>query len=135
LVRFLYEKTPGREGDAVKTETIEIVDRGRGPQLSTSRITVQDLVPYFQEGRSHEEIMRWVPSLTAEEIAVAERYYHDHQAELDEEDKQIRAHVTEQIRLQHLRFPEETHEVRRARMKETLRRRRQEQNGEGNPGR
>ncbi len=29
-------------------KTIEIVDRGRGPQLSTSRITVQDLVPYFQ---------------------------------------------------------------------------------------
>ena len=26
---------------------IQIVDRGRGLQLSTSRITVQDLVPYF----------------------------------------------------------------------------------------
>lgn len=27
---------------------IQIVDRGRGLQLSTSRVTVQDLVPYFQ---------------------------------------------------------------------------------------
>jgi hypothetical protein len=46
------------EGDAVKIETIEIVDRGRGPQLSTSRVTVQDLVPYFQDACSHEEISR-----------------------------------------------------------------------------
>lgn len=33
------------------TEVV-IVDRGRGPQLSTSRITVQDLFPYFQLGYS-----------------------------------------------------------------------------------
>ena len=73
------------------TKTIEIVDRGRGLQLSTSRVTVQDLVPYFQEGCSYEEIVRWIPTLTAEEIAVVERYYRDHQQELDEEDRLIRA--------------------------------------------
>jgi len=31
------------------TAKIQIVDRGRGLQLSTSRITVKDLAPYFQE--------------------------------------------------------------------------------------
>jgi uncharacterized protein (DUF433 family) len=117
----------------VKTETIEIVELGRGPQLSTSRITVQDLVPYFQDGCSHEEILRWMPALTAEEIGVVERYYREHRAELDEEDKQIRAHIAEQVRLQRLRFPEEPREARLARMKETLRRRQKERNGEGNP--
>ena len=40
------------------TNPIELVDRGRGLQLSTSRITVQDLVPYFQQGYSHDEIAR-----------------------------------------------------------------------------
>ena len=69
---------------------IEIVDRGRGLQLSTSRITVQDLVPYFQEGLGCDEIMRWIPTLSAEEIAVVEAYYRDHQAELDEQDRRIR---------------------------------------------
>lgn len=69
---------------------IQIVDRGRGLQLSTSRVTVQDLVPYFQEGCSHEEILRWIPTLTPEEIGVVERYYREHQAELDEEDRRIR---------------------------------------------
>ena len=107
----------------MKTETIQIVDVGRGPQLSTSRITVQDLLPYFQEGCSHEEIIRWIPTLTAEEITVVECYYRDHQSELDEEDKRIRAYVAEQVRLQRLRFPEETRETRLARMKETLRQR------------
>lgn len=70
--------------------TIEIVDHGRGLQLSTSRVTVQDLVPYFQEGCSHEEIRCWIPSLSYEEIAVVERYYREHQETLDEEDRRIR---------------------------------------------
>src|SRR5437763_15401563 len=70
--------------------TIEIIDRGRGPQLSTSRVTVQDLVPYFQEGCAYDEIIRWIPALTAEEIAVVERYYREHQEQLDDEDSAIR---------------------------------------------
>jgi uncharacterized protein (DUF433 family) len=60
----------------VKTENIAIVDCGRGPQLSTSRITVQDLLPYYREGASNEEIRRWIPSLTDEEIAAVKEYIH-----------------------------------------------------------
>src|SRR5258707_14532823 len=78
----------------MKTD-IQIVDRGRGQQLSTSRVTVQDLVPYFQEGCSYEEIIRWIPTLTAEEIGVVHRYYLDHQQELDNEDRLIRARSAE----------------------------------------
>ena len=37
---------------------ITIVERGRGPQLSTSRITVQDIVPYVQDGEPDDEIPR-----------------------------------------------------------------------------
>ena len=118
----------------MKTEIIEIVERGRGPQLSTSRITVQDLVPYFQEGCSQEDIIRWMPALSADEVAVARRYYHEHQMELDEEDKRIRAYVDEHVQIQRLRFPQEPREERLARMKETLHQRRRERNGEGNPG-
>src|SRR5215218_6631099 len=95
---------------------IEIVDRGRGLQLSTTRITVQDLVPYFQEGCSHAEIIRWIPTLTSAEIDVVERYYREHQKELDEEDLRIRARTEERVREQRLRFPEfeGTHEERMA---------------------
>ena len=76
-------------------QPIEIVDLGRGLQLSTSRVTVQDLVPYFQEGCSNEEIIRWIPTLAPEEIAVVQSYYLAHQQELDEEDRSIRARGTE----------------------------------------
>jgi uncharacterized protein (DUF433 family) len=72
------------------TEAIRIVDLGRGAQLSTSRVTVQDLVPYFQEECSYAEIIRWIPTLTAEEIAIAESYYRQNQTELDKEDRMIR---------------------------------------------
>jgi uncharacterized protein (DUF433 family) len=72
------------------SQPITIIDRGRGPQLSTSRITVQDLVPYFQEDCPDDEIIRWIPVLTAEEIAVVRQYYLDHRAALDEQDRRIR---------------------------------------------
>src|SRR5262245_51853044 len=77
-------------------QDVVIVDRGRGLQLSTSRVTVQDLVPYFQEGCSSEEIIRWIPTLTIEEIAVVRRYYQEHQEELDAQDRQIRERSAQQ---------------------------------------
>lgn len=72
------------------SEDITIVDRGRGLQRSTCRVRVQDLVPYFQQGSGHDEIIRWIPTLTCEEIAVVERYYQEHRNDLDEEDRCIR---------------------------------------------
>jgi uncharacterized protein (DUF433 family) len=68
---------------------ITLVDSGRGLQLSTSRVRVLDLVPYFQDGCSHEEIKRWIPGLSNEEISIVEHYYRLHQRELDEEDRLI----------------------------------------------
>lgn len=84
---------------------IALVDRGRGLQLSTSRITVHDLVPYFQSGCSEDEIIRWIPSLSRDEIRVIERYYRQHKDELDEYEHRVRAYRAERIRLQRIRFP------------------------------
>ena len=117
----------------MKTE-IQIVDRGRGLQLSTSRVTVQDLVPYFEADCSHEEIIRWIPSLSAAEIAVVERYYRAHREELLEQDRRIRAHKDEQIRMQRLHFPQEDVHQQLSRMRQLLQKRIQERNGEGHPG-
>ena len=115
---------------------ITLVDRGRGLQLSTSRITVHDMVPYFQEGCSHDEIVRWLPSLTHEEIGVVERYYRQHKDELDEYERRVRAYRAEKIRLQRLRIPERegSRDERLARLKQLLQQRRRETNGEGTRG-
>lgn len=113
---------------------IKLVDRGRGLQLSTSRITVMDLVQYFRAGWSHEEIMGCLPTLTSSEIAVVEEYYRAHKMELDAEDDRVIAYREEQTRLQAIRFPmpEETTEERKARFREIIKKR-QGASGEGNP--
>ena len=111
---------------------ITLVDRGRGLQLSTSRITVMDLVQYFRRGCSHEEIMRWLPTLTSAEIDVIEAYYRAHKKELDTEDDRVLEYREEQLRIQRQRFPmkDETKEERMARFREIIKKR-QEANGEG----
>jgi uncharacterized protein (DUF433 family) len=86
-------------------DEVTLVDYGRGLQLSNSRITVADLVPYFRSGCSHEEIVDWIPSLNFADIALIEDYYRQHKEELDERDRQIDEYRAEQSRLQHQRFP------------------------------
>lgn len=115
---------------------ISIIDRGRGPQLSTNRITVQDLVPYFQRHCSHAEIRQIMPVLTDGEIDVVKDYYLRHHEQLQEEDRQIRQRTDERVRLQRLRFPEPegTKEERLARMKELLKARREGTNGDRHTG-
>jgi uncharacterized protein (DUF433 family) len=71
-------------------ENIQIVDRGRGPQLSTCRITVQDLVPYFQQHLSHAEIMEIMPILTSDEISAVEKYVHENLEAVMAQDRVIR---------------------------------------------
>jgi uncharacterized protein (DUF433 family) len=112
-------------------EQITLVDRGRGMQLSNNRITVQDLVPYLRDGCSADEIMRIMPSLTPEAIALVEAYYRDHKEELDEKDRRVMEYREEQMRLQRLRFPplEGTKEERMAKLKERLRQYVQRKNG------
>jgi len=117
-------------------QTIEIVDRGRGPQLATSRITVLDLVHYFQNGTPHEVIRRWLPTLQIDEIAALERYYLDHKEDFDAKELRVQERRQEQIRLQRERFPEfeGTGEEHLARLKSLLEKSREGKNGEGHPG-
>ncbi len=89
----------------MEVNKIELVDRGRGMQLSTSRITVADLVPFFRVGYGAEEILRSIPSLSIAEIAVIQDYYQSHEAELIAADDRVEAYRKEQMRLQKLRFP------------------------------
>ena len=109
-------------------QEISLVDRGRGLQLSTSRITVHDLVPYFQAGCSHEEIIRWIPSLTPEEIRVVELHYQQHKDELDAYERRVQKYRAERVRLQRLRLPgwEEERKERLAQLRKLLLQRREE---------
>ena len=74
----------------MESNGVRIVDRGRGPQLSTSRITVQDLVPYLQQDYAHEQILQIMPVLTVPEIEAVERYVLDNYDAVIEQDRRIR---------------------------------------------
>ncbi|MEX0716727.1 MAG: hypothetical protein WD066_09075 [Planctomycetaceae bacterium] len=105
---------------------IEIIDRGRGPQLSTSRITVQDLVPYFLRQCGYDEIRAAMPSLSDEEIAVVERYVREHRDEVLEQDRRIRARAAARRKPAHA--AEDEREARLQRLESTRNRiRRQRQ--------
>jgi hypothetical protein len=75
-------------------------------------------VPYFRGGCSHEEIIKWIPSLSFADVALIEVYYRQHKEELDERDQRIDEYRAEQSRLQQQRFPplEGTPEERRAQL-------------------
>ena len=112
---------------------ITLVDRGRGLQLSTSRITVMDLVQYLRRGLPYEEIVEIIPSLTRDELAIVKEYYGAHKDELDAEDDCVIAYREEQTRLQAIRFPipDETTEERIARFRKMIQKRQQEAQSEG----
>jgi hypothetical protein len=72
----------------VKADTIAIIDRGRGPQLSTSRITVLDVFYYLHRGHDFASIQQIMPSLTRAEFDVVAAYVLHHRDGLIEQDRQ-----------------------------------------------
>jgi uncharacterized protein (DUF433 family) len=57
-----------------------IVDRGRGPQIASSRITIYDIMDYRKEGWEPRRIAEWF-HLKEEEVLAAFRYIDDHKEE------------------------------------------------------
>jgi uncharacterized protein (DUF433 family) len=117
----------------MRTE-VQIIDCGRGPQLSTSRITVQDLVPYLQQKFTHEQILEIMPVLTIEEIQAVERYVQDHYEAVMAQDHRIRERAAARRKLPEV---EETERKERLQRLENTRRRiqqgKQERNGDPAP--
>jgi hypothetical protein len=120
------------------TQTIHIVDIGRGPQLATSRVTVQDLLPFYREGTSNDDIRRWIPSLTDDEIAVLKAYIGDHHEAVLRAEAEIKAYHDRQraAQPQWTRATEQLSlEERRVRLRAQLSRRKSEKNGaDASPG-
>jgi uncharacterized protein (DUF433 family) len=84
----------------MKTETIQIIDQGRGPQLSTTRITVLDIFYYLHRGYDFDTIREIMPSLSRAEFDLVLEYVKAHHDELVEKDQQaedfIRRGIAEQ---------------------------------------
>ena len=66
-----------------------VVDRGRGPQLNNSRITVQDVWPYLEAGCSYRELAKDMP-LTPAQFTTLVAYIREHEADVRAEDAGLR---------------------------------------------
>ena len=125
----------------MKTETIEIVDHGRGPQLSTTRITVLDIFYWLHRGHGWDRVHESMPTLTREEFDVVMDYINQHHAELVEKDRLAEERTERRMAEQHARggifAPADenmTLEERVARLREKMNQRLAEKNGEGHAG-
>lgn len=114
----------------MKTD-IQIVDRGRGPQLSTSRVTVQDLVPYLQQKFTREQILEIMPVLTVEEIEAVERYVQENYEAVMEQDRRIREGAAARRQPPEVEDAERQERLKRLEnARQLIRRGKQERNGD-----
>ncbi len=68
----------------------EIIDRGRGPEIAGTRITVFDVLDYHREGWHHTAIAAAL-RLSSDEILAALRYVDEHKEEVHAAYEVIRA--------------------------------------------
>lgn len=119
----------------MKPETIQIVDCGRGPQLSTTRITVLDIFYYLHRGYDFAGIQRIMPTLTRAEYDVVDEYVKAHRDELVEADGRAEEFIQQGIASQKAKGllpaidPTLPQEQRIARLKAKLHQRHAEKNG------
>jgi uncharacterized protein (DUF433 family) len=61
----------------------KIIDRGRGPEIAGTRITVYDVLDYYKAGR-HRDMIADTLELSSQQVEVAIRYIEEHHDEVTE---------------------------------------------------
>lgn len=116
---------------------IAIIDRGRGPQVAGTRITVYDIIPYLERGRSPNFIAALLNLSTAEVLTLM-HYIEEHKDEVMAVHRRIEERIAKgnppEIEARMANSP--THALIQARLAEIQRRRAQEaNNGESDSSR
>jgi uncharacterized protein (DUF433 family) len=68
----------------------KIIDRGRGPELAGTRITVYDVLDYHELGW-HRDVIADTLELSSEQVELAIRYIDEHREEVMAEYAEMRA--------------------------------------------
>jgi uncharacterized protein (DUF433 family) len=114
-------------------EEVKIIDRGRGPELSTIRITVYDIIPYMQRGYSPAGIADAF-GISLAQVEALLRYIEEHKEEVMEENRKIEERIARGNPPEIEEKRKQSHARMLALREELLRRRSREQSNEGNPG-
>jgi uncharacterized protein (DUF433 family) len=111
----------------------KIINRGRGPEIAGTRITVYTIFEYVQNHWRPEDMAFWL-NLRKDQVDVAIRYIEDHQEEVAAQF----AKIMERINRGNPPELQEKLDAAHAKFQGMLRERRQvngqEAQGEGNPG-
>jgi uncharacterized protein (DUF433 family) len=59
----------------------KIIERGRGPEIAGTRITVYDVLDYHKSG-THRDVIAGILSLSSRQVEVAIRYIEEHRDEV-----------------------------------------------------
>jgi uncharacterized protein (DUF433 family) len=120
----------------MQTNTVRIVDLGRGPQIEGHRLTVMDVFYYLHRGYDFDLIHQTMPSLTREQFDTVVHYVNEHRDELIERDRRVDEFHKRGMEAQRARggiFAESdenlTTEERVARLKEKMMQKLAEKNG------
>jgi uncharacterized protein (DUF433 family) len=110
-----------------------IRDRGRGPEIAGSRITVYDVLAETQAGATPEQLAQeW--NLQVEQIEAALRYIEEHREEVLADYQAIKARHARGNPPEIQALADAIHAKYQVLWADRLRRMEQERNGEGNPG-
>jgi uncharacterized protein (DUF433 family) len=71
---------------------VKIVDRGRGPQLDSCRITVYDIIPYLEEGDSPNLIASTL-LISTNKVQALMKYIEEHRDEVMEVHREIEERI------------------------------------------
>jgi uncharacterized protein (DUF433 family) len=111
----------------------KIINRGRGPEIAGTRITVYTIYEYVQEKWRPADMAFWL-NLRRDQVEVAVRYIEEHREEVAAEYAKIMERINrgnppelqEKLDASHAKF--------QAMLRERRRLNGQEAQGEGNPG-
>jgi uncharacterized protein (DUF433 family) len=113
-------------------QRVAIIDRGRGPELEGTRITVYCLLPYFEEGMTDAAIAKFMELSTAQ-VTAMRKYFAEHEKEVLAENRVILARIAKGNPPEIKALQAGSH-ARMIALKKELRRKRKERiNGERHP--
>lgn len=106
-------------------QEVQIINRGRGPELSTIRITVYDIIPYMQRGYDSAGIAEAF-GISLAEVEALQCYIEEHREEVMEENRKIEERIArgnppeieEKRKQSHAKLLALCEELRRKRSKE-----------------
>ena len=86
--RFRFAGAGERREETTSQMSCRIIDRGRGPELGGTRVTIYRILDFVRDGSSPEEIAREL-ELTAEQVSRALDYLAAHRDEVEAAYEQI----------------------------------------------